>query len=829
MSDELKKAQEGCDPDPVENWRAKPTKDLYDALDKIGPHIDSLTGDYRRLNSNLDTLRNVSIESERKQKDLDKFTNELSAVKRRLDLLHTTKGHIENALMPGLSQSRRIEEFGKADKKFNIEIDGKHYRQEAPTREKAAELAQAKHDWLHDPANKSPEEDAPEESAPQASGKKKAPRGARAQARMERAKALATATGAIVPVKVGTFKGQERYVVFDRNGNEVGVPALVDARHPEGHEQAGELKHHHQRKHEAVQQIENILSNIEGIKSLVAAKRRPTRKQREASEEARDVREAGALKTRIEDTTQDLTSPSQWDHSKNSVLRNNGHTMTPAEYRRAARMYYNAVGAPDARGEGKTAAEKTIHQFYQTKLNALRKKSPKKYPEESKPLIAERDQLLSNISSKLDARSLNEEHENLILDAATDPEWRKDIPSKILAAAEKRAKERGKSEVVKQTERLQEDLPSAETLEEKHAPMVAAVDKHFESLKGDKSFNPPVEAKAGESPSELLGREGFQERQTSDQNERETLQPWLTNKYRKLLGGEYKKSEKHPNQHFPDGGELSEFLGDDAQEAQAEWEQIQEELTEGRTAGKKRKSIDEAREELAKKWSKRFSIGRSGSPARTRVVAYMRGEKDGKSGEDLEDHIQSYAKESRDRGRTDTENANLGVLKEWVRDLKSTLGSSRKKAYKAQDIPLGESELSEEHTVFKDRYKESEAKLLEDIISRLRQSDEDTPFSVLSENGKKEIEELVRKSFDWTYGMFTKDVFPGVFLNLNLFKNFNASEKDKVRAFENSFGRDTSGVNPSTMNSEIEGREEDEDSETKKSKMDKSFRLYVGC
>ena len=105
----------------------------------------------------------------------------------------------------------------------------------------------------------------------------------------------------------------------------------------------------------------------------------------------------------------------------------------------------------------------------------------------------------------------------------------------------------------------------------------------------------------------------------------------------------------------------------------------------------------------------------------------------------------------------------------------------------------------------------------------------DTPFSALSEDGKKHIKEMLRKSFDWVDYMFTADVLPGVFLNLNLFKNFNASEKDKVRAFENSFGRDTSGVNPSTMNSEIEGREEDEDSEDRKSKLDKSLGLYVRC
>ena len=166
-----------------------------------------------------------------------------------------------------------------------------------------------------------------------------------------------------------------------------------------------------------------------------------------------------------------------------------------------------------------------------------------------------------------------------------------------------------------------------------------------------------------------------------------------------------------------------------------------------------------------------------------------------------------------------------------MRRLKTKLGSARNKAFEGQEIPLGESDLSEKHTVFKDRYKEKESQLLEDIVSRLRQDGQDTPFSVLSKKGKQEIEELVRKSFDWTYGMFTDDVFPGVFLELNMFKNFNASEKDKVRAFENSFGRDTRGVNPSTMNSEIEGREEDEDSEDKKSKLDKSLGLglYVRC
>ena len=894
MSDDLKKAQEGCHPDPAENWKGLTDRELHDNLEKLHQGIQGQTKEYQRL-------RDIIVESDANKETLDKYVSDVSKVKRRLGLLHDTVKHVENALMPSMSQARRMEEFGEPEKKFNIEIDGQSHRQGAANRDEAEQMVRAKLARIKTMR----EEHVEEESGKGGAGTPPKPRGereAKLKSKIESAKAYAKAHGSAVPVKVGTVKGQEKYVIIDQDGRETGVPTLIDRKHPEGHPQAGELKSASQRRHEAVQQGHGLLTNLGEMASELAKLRRPSRKQREDAAERREEKKSKSLAGRIQRSIGEADSPHQWDHAENRVLKNYGHTLTPARYRQAARMYYDAVGNPTARGEGGTTAEKTVHQFYQKKLDALRKKSPKEYSESSEPLIAERDELLSQIRSRLDPSTLNREHDRLIMEAAQDREMRAGVPPKILAAAEKRAKEAGKGEIVKQTEKLREDLPSEETPEEKHAPMVEAVDKHFESLAGHKSFTPPTEAMEGETPSEVLSREGSQAAATSDDQERGEIRPWLRKKYSSLLGGKASEADDVAEDTRSDAqkarskkevteiatardpvtsgrsltspGALSEFMGDDAQEVLGDWRAWQADNPDADP-----KEVDKARKRAVNSLVRQSSFGEHGSEDRRRLIGRVRGERhlskllptlSEKEAEDVgkldkpllsESDIQSFVEDygkKRERGKTDTENANLGVLKQWVRGLKSTLGSARKKAYNAQDIPLGESELSEGHTVFKDRYKETEKKLLEDIISRLHQgvsekteggdrpvtelssgerkklmskvgktlddkkklkSGEggDTPFSVLSENGKKEIEELVRKSFDWTYGMFTKDVFPGVFLSLNLFKNFNASEKDKVRAFENSFGRDTSGVNPSTMNSEIEGKEEDEDSETKKS------------
>ena len=63
----------------------------------------------------------------------------------------------------------------------------------------------------------------------------------------------------------------------------------------------------------------------------------------------------------------------------------------------------------------------------------------------------------------------------------------------------------------------------------------------------------------------------------------------------------------------------------------------------------------------------------------------------------------------------------------------------------------------------------------------------------------------------------------GLFLNIDLYKSISISEKQKIRAFKNSFGKDTGGVNPPTMN--IESDEEEEE-EVKKSL---NLGFYVGC
>ena len=66
----------------------------------------------------------------------------------------------------------------------------------------------------------------------------------------------------------------------------------------------------------------------------------------------------------------------------------------------------------------------------------------------------------------------------------------------------------------------------------------------------------------------------------------------------------------------------------------------------------------------------------------------------------------------------------------------------------------------------------------------------------------------------------------GLFLNSSLFKALSLSEDQKIRAFENSFGRSSSGVGPATMNTgQIEAEEEEK--EEKKKKVEKGIGLYV--
>ena len=156
----------------------------------------------------------------------------------------------------------------------------------------------------------------------------------------------------------------------------------------------------------------------------------------------------------------------------------------------------------------------------------------------------------------MNPRRLNEEHDDIIENRVRDYEKEqaqlgsedadedKDdsrrgpgVPDKVRDAALKRVRSR-KSRVIQEAEKLEEDLPVDEgNLREKHAPMVTAVDKHFEGLSGDKSFNPPIELKRGESPSEVLAREGSQESATSDEQEQSEIRPWLRDKYTALLGG----------------------------------------------------------------------------------------------------------------------------------------------------------------------------------------------------------------------------------------------------------------------------------------------------
>jgi hypothetical protein len=928
MFDVLIKAEPGgkskaCAIDSENNWRQMPEDHLHKVLDALGGKIDELGKERAGLNDSLNTLKNVSVESERREKDLSAIKSKIDEISDHLRAFQETKSQVESALMPSLSQTRRIEEFGGKEKFFEFELNGKHHRERATSLDAAQKFALAKESYLGD-LKKDPEPE-PKGQVADKPPKPRGARGERVKARIEAAKVYAKASGAAVPVKVGTRKGQEIYTIVGSDGTEFPIPQPVSPRHPEGHPDAGKLKSPHQRGHEAITQGRDVYENLKLIANKVRdAKRSSRRRFTLADYEKKEVARLDSLKTRIENAAQLDHAPHQWDHTQNNEIFRNAHAMTPAQYRQAVRIYYNSVGSPEARGDAGTRAEKTVSEFYNKKLNALRKKDSKNFAEKKKPILAERDQFLADIRSRLDHNALDREHAEAVVreddlhrGAATDDYYRnlaalkKKSPQDFEEKAEKLKNQRDEilneapSKVLRAAKELlggsddsqkSPTLPplKKENLREKHKEVVSRVDKHFAGLGGHKDFDPPSEGSFGISRAEALRREGFQEKKDSESEEKE-LRPWLTRKFMSVLSdqpsaqniddevaaedyeslAEDVARDESGSSDFdspmslddamgstsgpsatedvlaelasrgeevtPSAGGGTSFLKEHIPKIQAEWEKVR---------SKNPSDLDKAKLKLARKWAHAHSIGSVGSEERRNLTARKRGESQGHSGAELEDFIKVYGKQARDRGRTDTENANLAILKEWVTKVKSRLGRARQEAYRGDAkfddkgrpvgevatgkvgsglIPIGVSNLSEEGNVFKNRYEEKEKNLIKEIISSLEQGDSDTPYGTLSYLGKHEIKELLKKSFDWIHNMNVKDVFPGVFLNLNLFKNFNASEKDKVRAFENSFGRDTSGVNPSTMNSEIEGREEDEDSEDRKSKLDKSLGLYVRC
>ena len=103
-------------------------------------------------------------------------------------------------------------------------------------------------------------------------------------------------------------------------------------------------------------------------------------------------------------------------------------------------------------------------------------------------------------------------------------------------------------------------------------------------------------------------------------------------------------------------------------------------------------------------------------------------------------------------------------------------------------------------------------------------------FRNLSPNNQEYILGLIRKSVDNPLDLRGDITMSGLFLNLCFFKALSLGEDQKIKAFKNSFGRTSGGVNPPTMNTgELEAEEEHEEERKKEKKVKKSLNLYVSC
>lgn len=212
------------------------------------------------------------------------------------------------------------------------------------------------------------------------------------------------------------------------------------------------------------------------------------------------------------------------------------------------------------------------------------------------------------------------------------------------------------------------------------------------------------------------------------------------------------------------------------------------------------------------------------------------------------------------RGRTSSEAKIVKKFEIWKKkDLDNTLSQHRNDLLNDHGIFPGQATLSDSQKEFVKQLEAAEKKFREDMITKISGGKPpllgegesrrrvgslkhvlSSPlgtagfglesFRNLSPNNQEYILGLIRKSVDNPLDLRGDITMSGLFLNLCFFKALSLGEDQKIKAFKNSFGRTSGGVNPPTMNTgELEAEEEHEEERKKEKKVKKSLNLYVRC
>ena len=186
------------------------------------------------------------------------------------------------------------------------------------------------------------------------------------------------------------------------------------------------------------------------------------------------------------------------------------------------------------------------------------------------------------------------------------------------------------------------------------------------------------------------------------------------------------------------------------------------------------------------------------------------------------DEKQYYAKDWEKKERP------INSFKSWVDGFRSSLSEHRESLLDKYGIPKNSRNQNADQKEFLDYIRDSENQLKEDMARKLREESDD--FGDLSDKEQQHILGLIKKSVDNSTSRIGDVSMLGLFLDINLFKALPLGESQKIKAFKNSFGRTSSGVNPPTMNTgELEAEEEKEAERKDKKEMEKSLNLYVSC
>ena len=185
-----------------------------------------------------------------------------------------------------------------------------------------------------------------------------------------------------------------------------------------------------------------------------------------------------------------------------------------------------------------------------------------------------------------------------------------------------------------------------------------------------------------------------------------------------------------------------------------------------------------------------------------------------------------YFSGGKSRGKTSPEARGIAAIKEWADTTKAQL--ERRRGEALRDIGISPDRpperVSEEQKEVLSRMKTAEAKVKEQLAEKLS-SLESSTYGSLSKRGRQEVLAYLRKAVNNMFSITGGIPMSGLFLNSSLFKALSLSEDQKIRAFENSFGRSSSGVGPATMNTgQIEAEEEEKE---EKKKVEKGIGLYV--